>query len=374
MNGNTKKRKRDNLQACTRRFFDAIKTNNWVVVEEILKQPNGKDILQYSENLTLNETCLRLRFMYTNIPIHVFELCYKLSPEFRLKTDRNGNSVFHNVCLAEKCDDIVTDFFVKQNVCSVMMRADDGSLPLHCAIRAKKKSYTIKMLISANTKSIHVADKKGHTPFNVFFETWNHIMVQMRSQYRGKFEDIPKTNNDYEILQQVKDTFLDLLYTIKYDKPREKDNAMLENWLPLHESIQNKEVPNIYLILLSSTIPEQLSRKDESGNLPHHLLLFRESLSVHDMIYMYNKHKHGVLEQNRDGIYPLTLAIELQRNWNVIESISRLGPQVVSTRDEKTKFYPFMLAATKVEDENARVNAVYGLFRWNPFLIRLALP
>lgn len=374
MEGPTKKRKLENIKKEVFRLFQALKVKQWDTVIDILKQHNGKLILQSAENMNLEQTCQRYRFPFSNCPIRVVQLAHELSPDFTLRRDRNGYSALHNFCLASNCDEIIVDFFLEHEICSVMMKATDGSLPLHCAIRSKKKAETIYKLLNANNSSVHETDNKDRNPLHVFVETWKYCMESTRAQYNGNFENIPESHEDHQILQQVKEILLHLLNAIKNKILIKEEDAVAENWLPLHEAIKMREIPEIFLLVLSATMPEQFYGKDEDENLPHHLLMWRSDLDTYSVIHMCQKFNLGVEVANGDGMFPLTLAIERQRSWDLIESISLLGPQVLSTRDSETSMYPFMQAATKIEDERASINTVYGLLRWNPFLIRMAIP
>jgi len=68
------------------------------------------------------------------------------------------------------------------------------------------------------------------------------------------------------------------------------------------------------------------------------------------------------------GRLPLHLAAEAGRHWDSgMSALVEAAPKAVNTRDIRTNFYPFMLAATA---KNCDVDSIYGLLRANPENIR----
>ena len=77
-----------------------------------------------------------------------------------------------------------------------------------------------------------------------------------------------------------------------------------------------------------------------------------------------------VFISDRRGMYPLHIAIQNQKSYDVIRQIYRAFPEMGKTQDETTKLLPFMLAAVgEWESKECQLSAMYYLLREDPPLV-----
>merc|ERR1712224_908479 len=126
-----------------------------------------------------------------------------------------------------------------------------------------------------------------------------------------------------------------------------------QTFRPFHCAVASP-VPLALTAFLHPLNPNHLYEKDSKGRLPLGMAEASPHLNrlpntfVPLLQYLLSLHPEAISIQDWMGKFPLTLAIESGKSWdNGISLLLETEPRVLSTRDELSHFYPFMLASVK---------------------------
>ena len=163
---------------------------------------------------------------------------------------------------------------------------------------------------------------------------------------------------------------------------------------PLHCAVASP-VPLAFTAFLYPLNPHHLHEKNQMGRLPLSIAVSSLDLNDHPEIFVpLIKHlmyldPRAVSTQDWTGKLPLVLAIESGKSWeNGISALLKAEPRALSTRDELSRMYPFMLASVKEytvsknEDdkdeydfvEMNKLDLTYMLLRESPECVRIGIP
>lgn len=151
-------------------------------------------------------------------------------------------------------------------------------------------------------------------------------------------------------------------------------NAHDRNFRCTSLSYRNDESLNLldesYISSSSSYLLNQSTLGDYS---PNAVVLLNDQISRTSVIDMLvGLEPRAARIHDSEGGLPFTRAIESGKVWNEgLRSLLWAAPQALSTRDTKTKMYPFMIAAV---EHNATETTVYELIRLLPELVAIGIP
>jgi hypothetical protein len=141
-------------------------------------------------------------------------------------------------------------------------------------------------------------------------------------------------------------------------------------WRLIHACAGIDNFPPCLLRLFASAFPEGVTEEDEDGNLPIHVAglgadfkATRETPESRITILL-EANPASARCRNRQGKFPLQLAIESGRDWqDGISSLADSFLAAIGDKDEETGLDLFMLAAV----EDCPLAVIYNLFRAKPF-------
>ena len=156
-------------------------------------------------------------------------------------------------------------------------------------------------------------------------------------------------------------------------------------WRLLHASAGIDFFPPHLLRLLTAAFPDDVTEEDEDGNLPIHVAAMGDFPSIHmtrstEIFAEGIKFESGTAAstiaillkanpasarcRNRQGKFPLQLAIESGRGWHDgIGALVDAYLAAIGDKDKESGLDLFLLAAA----ENRSLTIIYNLFRAKPF-------
>jgi hypothetical protein len=169
-----------------------------------------------------------------------------------------------------------------------------------------------------------------------------------------------------------------------YHKSIEDELPNGKLWRIMHASAGIDFFPPNLLRLLTAAFPDDVTEEDEDGNLPIHIAALGKFPSIHmtsteEYSEVYDaytgtpEHTIAILleanpasarRRNRQGKFPLQLAIESGRGWqDGIGALADAFLAAVGDKDKETGLDLFLLAAA----EDCSLTIIYNLFRAKPF-------
>jgi len=173
-----------------------------------------------------------------------------------------------------------------------------------------------------------------------------------------------------------------VLYSVAYNTflpyTRKRFHFLLHSTLQL---FTNYEIQNIPISMVGHVLElvdhETFTERDHKGNTPLLLLItvFKEtanraySMDIPEAIRFIMQASEGSASMaDMNGRLPLHLALENGMDWEAgVEDIMYDAPKAISTRDVKTRLYPFMTAAV---DDVYDLNTVFQLLQQSPLVAK----
>lgn len=331
-----------------------------------------------------NSTALHLVCVY-RAPFHVVEVVLEAYPNAIMATDGEGWTPLH-VAFLYGCDESTALFLIKRggaNVASIQSRLV-GS-PLHVACRHGVSTTVLQELLKANPNMATTANQSGIKPGTLLYYEFaknpsNEAVVM------GLFLNKPIDTRDARILALTWRVLILLNATTGRDLEDQKPLPLLF----LHEVVTYQECLGLgNIIPLAVRLhPEQLSKRDESGNLPLHIAAttpaekerqerYGRYQAVDAVSVLLQAYPQAASTANGSGRLPLHLALGVgKRTWNTgIAKLVEASPRSLMTRDVETHFYPLFLAAAQEENDNdlESLSTVYHLLLAFPPVLQYSM-
>lgn len=293
-------------------------------------------------------------------PALPLKLAIGIFPDQVKSVDEHGNTLLHLACSREKPERIKedweedywsdddSDIFNEGKILNEMdghnaeqikillsafpkatrFKNQAGDLPIHVAIKARKKWNVLKILLDAYPESITEADGDGNTCLHLAVS----IDPETRLQFMVEFEDI------VEVID------IGLIKKIAEFCPKVKKVANKAGQFPLHVALEKKKCDSKGIKLLFSTFDEAKQK--------------------------YTLHTSILKKSDNDGLLPLHIAAKKGARPNIFERVLTLYPAAAKTPDKQgrlplhyTKEYSycqdFLLKAypdaTKVRDNHGQL-------------------
>jgi hypothetical protein len=336
----------------------------------------------------------------------VFVLALSSSfPAALCMTDDDGMTPLHCAC---SCPDVALDTLEallrwsnSRGGKEMITQDSDGDTPLHSACRVMTSQQVLKRLVKANPEALKVIDKEGLTPLlrlwvrpSVLFGRAQLEAIRSKSELTGELADLwEKTMIFLEAMSDPSEPFRVLHTIIANDCPR----SVLKIAMKLYPEERDKL--NLFgdsTLSLAISAPTFKVREltDESlcfggdgtdggagegdGEDPNAVkglngkmrivpsviktLLEHEASRKKSMLSMFN-------------FAAVHRALKVGKGWtDGIDSLAAADPDTIQKRDDETRMYPFMLAASCCKTKATHTETIFQLLRLRPEFVELGLP
>ena len=327
---------------------------------------------------------------------------------------KNNSTALHLAFLFNAPGDVVDAIlYAAPELASTAM--DDGELPIHWAARVSSPIEMLAKLLKVYPRGGLSPTALGVTALSLLWERSCYDFFEIYQLCKHERMDELKVMNDPNIIFQIGnicyrvpkeeytkydekkfmrkkkswEKIMLLLRASQYKENNEQLNLEEEKNndfnCPLHHAVENP-VPMALTAFLHKLNPDHMHEKNKIGRLPLSIAVASPYWNNHPRLFksllqLLMKHcPEAVSVQDWMGRLPLALAIESGKTWNnCIRLLLEAEPRALSTRDELSRMYPFMLASVKQnanEDENLqleKVNLTFNLLRENPECIRIGI-
>ena len=342
-------------------LLDALYYRDFQTTRQLLRRSDALRFVEYNDSI-LCEAC------QGNAPIDIVRAIYTFSSRQALHKNRYGLTPLHYSCFAPIESDQVRNFLLNVAPQAAQMPDNSDHLPLHAAIRSRKKAKFIKKLLLAYPEAISISAQDCNTPFQLFLKTWEDKLEKIWCRH-GNFLHVPHDHRDYERIEMAKKVFL-VLIEMKTDKTiteRKMNLNYSKKWMPLLEILQAKGIPPIFSQLLTELIPSERTKQDDRGNFPLHLAL-QEPHVYHRLInFICHTNPQTAVKLDQNGLSCMALAIKNGGEWDLVSNVHMAAPDSIYIRDTVSKMYPFMLALCS---PLSTINVAYELLRLDPSVLK----
>ena len=381
-------------------LYYAVVYRDWETAKDLLtNHPNVMKLTEYSSNHR-GETALHNACWWGG-PLHIIKLIYDVNPALLMQLDDNLRSPLRYACGYASKE--VVEFLIDAAPMAARFLDSDGLLPIHVAIKNRRAPSIVQNLLDVYPESFHLAShslgrvsesgqassNERKTPLEILSMKWNDDLCANINHLEYLTEGM-----DCDGLTTLKGSLYHLMeayfrttaFQRGYSNDATSSNGKADNSnsscspIPnfLHQSLQlNTQIlPNIFKELIALTSPsEKCAETDEEGNLPLHIAATLEAENSNLIDILLKHDPEGANKQNKEGKFPLTLAVESGKSWDGIQQLVAAAPHALSTMDEHTKLYPFMLAASCTSSTTSlkeidSLNLTYELLRLFPELIQ----
>jgi len=262
-----------------------------------------------------------------------------------------------------------------------------GDTPLHCACNCgwNVNIENIRALLRHCPSALKVRNREGLLPIDYLWNTYSTHEIPTTIG--------PEALHDDEILSDEDTSNGSMLSADGNEQTKanlwEILNPMLEatyfgtvhkssnyhdgenSWRPLHAAAGiTHHSPHILRFVIQQLTPQELSRRDEDGNLPIHVAAStksQHSSPLTNIRILLDMNSNCADEVNGDNMLPLHLAAESKKEVDVILALHKICPDAPQNRCRSTRLFPFMTAAV---GSNNTVDVIYTLLRLDPELVR----
>lgn len=368
------------------------------VYEHILQHPEEIRFQTPNEAFNaLHAACLRYP------PTRIIRAMLDLDSSAALQQSFHGDTPFH-----------IASYAASEEVQAVLVRARpeaaaipniDGDLPLHIAARHGATPVLVELFLQAFPEAVHKPNNRNITPF------W--LLPRSYVKVRNLAELFEDNTEDY--LDDWDRLLLFLRYSYFGKEAEYMDDDQMydyESWI-VHAAAACPSCPTDVLEFLCRMFPNQAIRYDRNGCTP---LLHAIRAPVIPEPYDWEEFEDGYREQtepagrnrhvdnrgaakttlkdaayqnqsaettidillkwdpraityaDREGRFPLAVALEMGKSWRVLQRMITAWPQVIECLDKPTGLRMFQLAALTSSD----FSNIYLLTRAMPEFLVLA--
>lgn len=331
-----------------------------------------------------NSTALHLVCVY-RAPCNVVQMVLDAFPNAVMATDGEGWTPLH-VAFLYGADEQTCLLLIKRggaNVAGILSRLV-GS-PLHVACRHGVSTNVLQQLLKANPTMATIPNQAGTKPGTLLY----HQFVKQPAHAQivtGLMLNKPIDTTHPGIVALTWRVLI-LLNAVTGRDTEDTARTSPKPLLFLHEVVSYQTQ-----LGLTNVVPlairlhsDQLSKRDEHGNLPLHIAVstpvqrssrqrFGRFQAVDAVDVLLQAYPQAASIADAKGRLPLFLALEKgRRTWNDggIQALVTAAPRALATRCVKTHFYPLQLAAaaSQGDDDLESLTTVYQLLlAWPPVL------
>jgi len=333
--------------------------------------------------------------------------------------DKNNCTALHFAILRSAPMDVIDALiYAAPHLASV--KTNEGELPIHFVARLGNVPLeNIHKVLKSFPEGGICPNKYGKTALDIIWERYNFDFVEIYKactvssapndnfflfyQIGNQYYGITNTNfisgsyiNDSHFHSSLRlkkkqwDTILLILKAFQCHKENEDFSIDTSDFRPFHIAVGSPAPLALTAFLYPLNIAH-LKEKNQMGRLPLSIAASSKDLNNNPNLcnplleHLLNLHPEAVSIQDKKGKVPLTLAIESGKTWsNGIGLLVKIEPRAISTRDELSRLYPFMVASIvmdgntpkeeKKEIELVKMDLTYRLLKENPECIRIGIP
>ena len=343
-------------------LYQALLNLKWRYVRVLLKRSDSHYLARYCETI-FHVACAH------DAPVDIIKSILNiLCPNQVLhQKDMSENTPLH-LTLRYSSDEKVPLFLLKVSPSISILTNRLDNLPLHSALIHKRNTKIIRGLLQSFPQGIKKVNNDGHTPPDLFFKIWQNDLLKMREKHCHCFRNIQEDHEDYTKMNYVKEILLLFAYVSVHGVWDERQPEKMTT-SPLHNIIQIKDLPKVFLLLIMDLFPTQIRIKDKDGNYPLHIAVMQKhcSLEMVETMCFEDIHSHGF--HNKCGRHAFTLAIENGVEWEskILQMLVERDPECISRIDGKVGLSPFGLACCS---NKTSLDVAYKLLMMDPSIIK----
>lgn len=306
------------------------------------------------------------------VPDDIFESVVELYPEAtRIRGTKWGQIPLHVLCRnSQKSVHKVKILLKHMAPDDLLIKTHIGSSALHCACASHAWIHVLKELIQANPEIVLVeTDEYKHTALVALWQS--HLLtIQGHLQIARILKGVTVEENHFTKFWEKVILMATTAFKLSpYYNP--EMNRNIERYA-LH-GLQYLKAPLKIQQVAIKLHPEWVSVMDTAGNYPLHNVVLRapfRSKFLHLITDLVAAYPGAASKCNGSGEQPIFIALREQIGWNEgIEALVKAQPDILSSIDQKTRLYPFLLAASL--DGTHAVETSYQLLCTNPHLVKL---
>ena len=322
----------------------------------------------------------------------------EISPEYIASRDFRGNTCLHYICMHEDVPFWVTRIILQSCPYLASIRNNEGSLPLHVAVRYHTHLVHFIETLNSYPEAIHVRNAHHYTPIDylsikrlfqfmekefgcprihfrkdiiresimllmtlkVIYDDSKHFSFKLNHEKLSQLESILAFNTignfDKAEFWTLVHNFISFSNKVtnasnldeKSSCDVKKVDAEICEWNELHATLMMSPLRlDVFAIILNSS-PDQCLVKNINGQLPlHKACSFQPSVLHSDEIIMklLRIKPQAASMVDEGGNLPLILALEAGRGWTpTVKVLVDAYPQSLATTDFMG-FSPFMICA-----------------------------
>uniref|UniRef100_A0A7S1Y3E1 Uncharacterized protein n=1 Tax=Grammatophora oceanica TaxID=210454 RepID=A0A7S1Y3E1_9STRA len=294
--------------------------------------------------------------------------------------DREGQTVLHHACLFRAPSQVVEALLF----CSPALarfQNDVGELALHWAARLNLPMEVLKLILQAYPEGGFVQDKDGVSPLELL---WDRHCRRLYDLFRTTFTaKQTRTFHTWRRMMLLVNAYATATGKSGGDHGDGDDNnnsSSIDNIevLPELHAIASCPCPPRFMKFALKLYKEQLSMRDARGRTILHcassvddMVVPTEATMEHLTVVVQASPSNAIRSLDNAGKLPLHHALESGKAWDAggLSLLLKLEPRALSTRDHKSRLYPFQLAASR----DSKVDSIYSMLRADPEYIRSAI-
>ncbi|KAL3822441.1 hypothetical protein ACHAXA_007448 [Cyclostephanos tholiformis] len=280
----------------------------------------------------------------------------------------------------------------------------DGDTPLHAACRFAAPNNVLETLLQANPTTVTWKDYEGLNPLT---RLWVRYFVLVGEHIISNIKQPSDLTGDLIGAWEKSLLLLQVMHA-EENRGREGQNQVA-SFRAVHVA-SSVDCPRCVTRIAMVVSPQQLLMRDELNRLPIHIAAAAPVYCVHDLrgegfiedAYIDDDHQRraersrmkesqskyeepsvidillsgepaAASERDPHGQLPLHLAIMRGKAWDDgVKALVEAFPDALTTPDNKTNLYPFMLAAS-VGRGRGDCSTIYALLRAAPDLVHMSL-
>jgi len=371
-------------------IYNAVKTKNWTLTLRLLSDPANYPHAKYATTTrqiggtgpggvrdahndppyfyqgynSLHSAC-----DCADAPLNVIQGLLQAFSDAAAVVDDKGCTPLHYAARYARDEVVMAVLEVYPGAASLMDCM--GGSPLLHAVRADRSRGVVMALLGAAPRMVLQGDKKGVTPWRLFFEVWEFKMMTLTL-----FDNVPTAfvlglpvtyrNGSKGCVRDIYELVCEFLRIVGSD---EMD--------VVHESLK-RDCPVAYFHLLLRVNQEQAWMEDEKGRLLVHSISegFYDAKKFTKMMdYLIQINPLAVSIPTTENRLLLNTVIE--RGYHNYENIFLTSPDAIRTRDVTTHMTSFMTAATVEKQKGGpltRFTRVFDLLMKDPTLVSYGIP
>jgi len=361
------------LRDDSRTLTDLIEDMNWPKLRTAVHE-RQEELKEVNVRHGYGWTILHFLCAVPPVPNDIFEMVVELYPEAtKIRGKKWGQTPLHVLCrLSQRSIRKVQILLKHMDPEDLLLVTHIGSSALHCACNSHAWIPVHQELIKANPKI--VLQKTYEYKHTAVVALWqSHLQtiqghMQVARILRGY--KVKETKNHF--IKFWDKIILMAVTAFKLSPNYSPDmEANIEQYA-LH-GLQFLRAPLKVQQVAIKLHPEWLSVADSEGNYPLHNVVIRRPFRLKDVHLIKDlvaAYPEAASKRNAKGEEPIFIALQGRMAWDEgVAALVEAQPEILSSIDDKTCLYPFLLAASL--DGNVAVETTYQLLCANPHVAKV---